>query len=150
MTASWWYRVPIIASWQRGGLGVRKGRAVTFRPDGDATAKRAHAMHALKARPRGWDVGGCVEVEIVYCRVTGHARDTDRVTNLVLDALKGVAYLDDNDCRILKSGSERLWEQGLVDVDRTGRTPLQPLCDGETLVIVRRREGPPKAKRRAA
>ena len=143
MTDTWWYRVARIDSWQRGGLGVRRGRAVTFRPEGDAEAKRAHAMHALAARPRGWDVGGCVEVEVVYCRVTGHARDTDRVTNLICDALKGVAYLDDNDSRVLASGSRRMWAPGCVDVDRgLALVPLARLEDGETLVIVRRVEGP--------
>lgn len=70
-----------------------------------AAAKKAHALAALVARPRGWDVGGCVEVEVTYCRVTGHARDTDRVANLVLDALRGVAFADDNDSRVLASGS---------------------------------------------
>lgn len=148
MTASWWYRVARIDSWQRGGLGTRNGKAVTFRPEGDSAAKKAHAMHALAARPRGWDVDGCVEVEVVYCRVTGHARDTDRVTNLICDALRGVAYLDDNDCRVLASGSRRLWAPGSVDVDRgAALSSLVRLEDGETLVVVRRVAGPPKAKR---
>lgn len=147
----WWYRIPRIDSWQRGGLGVRRGRAVTFRPEGDAEAKRAHAMHALAARPRGWDVGGCVEVEVVYCRVTGHARDTDRVTNLICDALKGVAWLDDNDSRVLASGSRRMWAPGRVKVGSNELGGIAAtLEDGETLVIVRRVEGPPRAKRRAA
>ena len=104
-------------------------------------------MHALAARPRGWDVSGCVEIEVTYCRVTGHARDADRVTNLVCDALVGVAYLDDNDRRVLASGSRRLWAPGPVAVALGVGVHL---IDGETLVIVRRVEGPPKAKRRAA
>lgn len=149
MTDTWWYRVARIDSWQRGGLGVRRGRAVTFRPEGDAEAKRAHAMHALAARPRGWDVGGCVEVEVVYCRVTGHARDTDRVTNLICDALKGVAWLDDNDSRVLASGSRRMWVSPILVRPTDGADP-ERLEDGETLVIVRRVEGPPRAKRRPA
>lgn len=150
MTDTWWYRVARIDSWQRGGLGVRKGKAVTFRPEDDAKAKKAHALAAFIARPKGWDVNGCVEVEVVYCRVTGHARDTDRVTNLICDALKGVVYLDDNDSRVLASGSRRMWAPGCVDADRLALFPLVRLEDGETLVIVRRVEGPPRAKRRAA
>lgn len=152
MTASsWWYRVARIDSWARDKITTRGGKARTHRPEGDAAAKKAHALHALAARPRGWDVGGCVEVEVTYCRVTGHARDTDRVTNLVLDALRGVVYRDDNDTRVLASGSRRLWAPGTVDVDRgPAVSSLVRLEDGETLVVVRRVDGPPKAKRRAA
>lgn len=151
MTSVWWYRIPRIDSWQRDKVTARGSKARTHRPEGDAEAKRSHAMHALVARPRGWDVGGCVEVEVVYCRITGHARDTDRVTNLICDALKGVAYADDNDSRVIASGSRRLWAPGHVDADRgPALSPLVKIEDGETLVIVRRVEGPPKAKRRAA
>lgn len=148
MTDVWWYRIPRIDSWQRDKVTARGSKARTHRPEGDAEAKRSHAMHALAARPRGWDVGGCVEVEVVYCRVTGHARDTDRVTNLICDALRGVAYLDDNDSRVLASGSRRLWKTGQVNI--RGVLPTLMLEDGETLVIVRRVEGPPRSKRRAA
>lgn len=141
MTDAWWYRIQRIDSWQRDKITTRGGKPRTHRPEGDAAAKRAHYLHALAARPRGWDVNGCVTIEIVYCRVSGHARDTDRVTNLVLDAIKGVAVKDDNDSRVIASGSRRLWETELVTVDRTG---VVELVDGETLVIVRRVEGPPR------
>lgn len=146
MTDAWWYRIQRIDSWQRDKITTRGGKPRTHRPDGDAAAKRAHYLHALAARPRGWDVNGCVEIEIVYCRTSGHARDTDRVTNLVLDALRGAVYRDDNDSRVIASGSRRLWETKLVTVDRTG---VVELVDGETLVIVRRVEGPPKRRGKA-
>lgn len=152
MTASsWWYRVARIDSWARDKVTTRGGKARTHRPEGDAAAKKAHALAAFIARPKGWDVGGCVEVSVYYCRTGGHARDTDRVTNLVLDALRGVVYRDDNDSRVLASGSRRLWAPGLVNVGRNELGGIAArLIDGETLVIVRRVEGPPKAKRRAA
>ncbi len=149
MVTSWWYRVPLIASWQRDKIATRGGKPRTHRPEGDAAAKKAHALHALAARPRGWDVGGCVEVEVTYCRVGGHSRDTDRVTNLVCDAIKGVVVKDDNDCRVLASGSRRLWAPGAVHVD-DALGGVVKLIDGETLVVVRRVDGPPKTKRRAA
>ena len=151
MVTSWWYRVPLIASWQRDKIATRGGKPRTHRPEGDAAAKKAHALHALAARPRGWDVGGCVEVEVTYCRVGGHSRDTDRVTNLVCDAIKGVVVKDDNDCRVLASGSRRLWAPGCVSIGRNELGGVAAnLVDGETLVVVRRVDGPPKAKRRAA
>ncbi len=150
VSASWWYRIARIDSWARDKITTRGGKPRTHRPECDAEAKRAHALAALAARPRGWDVGGCVEIEVTYCRVTGHARDTDRVTNLVLDALRGVVYRDDNDSRVLASGSRRLWAPGMVDDRGQALTPLVHLVDGETLVVVRRVEGPPRAKRRAA
>lgn len=150
MTASsWWYRIPRIDSWARDKVTTNKrtGKARTHRPDGDAAAKKAHALHALAARPRGWDVNGCVEIEVTYCRVTGHARDTDRVTNLICDALKGVVVKDDNDSRVIASGSRRLWAPRAVRVDDIfGCVDIE---DGETLVVVRRVEGPPRRRRAA-
>lgn len=151
VSASWWYRVARIDSWARDKITTRGGKPRTHRPECDADAKRAHALAALAARPRGWDVGGCVEVEVTYCRVGGHARDTDRVTNLVCDAIKGVVVKDDNDCRVLASGSRRLWAPGLVSIGRNELGGIAAnLADGETLVVVRRVDGPPRAKRRAA
>jgi hypothetical protein len=145
--SSWWYRVARIDSWARDKITTRGGKPRTHRPEGDAAAKKAHALHALAARPRGWDVNGCAEVSIYYCRTGGHARDVDRVLSLVPDALRGIAWSDDNDTRILSVACRRLW-MSPQDVS-TGDEWVQ-VRDGETLVVVRRVDGPPKAKRRAA
>lgn len=152
MTASsWWYRIARIDSWARDKITTRGGKPRTHRPEGDAAAKRAHALHALAARPRGWPLDGCgYEVTVHYCRASGHSRDADRVLNLVCDALKGVAWPDDNDTRIVDKRVRRVWvAPSLISAYGVAHA----IDDGETIVAIRRVAAPVAvggAKRRSA
>lgn len=117
----------------------------------------------MLARPAGWTLDGVYEVAIIYARHGGHARDGDRVQNLVFDALKGIAWRDDNDARVRSGGFGRLDGDG-SDLDIRARRRfkyahdswtqhdeqrLHALPDGHTLVTVTQ-IGDGAKKRRAA
>lgn len=94
---SWTYTAPIVASWARArSVGSRR-----YTDPGHAEAMRAHALHALATRPRGWPLDAVYRLTVTYCPATMRRRDADRVLSLVPDALKGHAWDDDHDARIV-------------------------------------------------
>jgi Holliday junction resolvase RusA-like endonuclease len=98
MIDSWTYTAPIVASWAR----ARSHGKTRFTDPKHAEAMRAHALHALATRPRGWPLDAVYRVTVTYCPATMRRRDTDRVLSLVPDALKGHAWNDDHDGQIVE------------------------------------------------
>lgn len=117
------YTVEGVHSWKRDKVTARGGRARTYRPDGDAEAKQAHANAFVDAEcamllsddaPSQDDYGAKHQwaVHVIYSPANERAHDTDRVLTLVLDALTGVVWHDDSDkfvvdsrCRVDRSGA---------------------------------------------
>ena len=102
------YTIEGVHSWKRDKVTARGGHARTYRPDGDAEAKQAHATACLagmscKGRPSLRDQ---YAVHVVYSPANERAHDTDRVLTLVLDALTGVVWHDDSDKYVTRSSCE--------------------------------------------
>lgn len=146
---SFTYQAPIVESWKR----ARKEGKKHFNEGKHESAMLIHRAAANLAKPAGWTLDGVYEVAVIYARHGGHARDGDRVLNLVLDALKGVAWKDDSDARVRGQQVDRLdGENGPLDVrarkrfrdahdrwdDLTDGARLHALPDGHTLVTVTR------------
>lgn len=149
MIRSFTYQAAIVASWAR----ARKRGKRHFNDPEHASAMLIHRAAAMLARPAGWTLDGVYEVAVIYARHGGHARDADRVLNLVCDALKGVAWKDDSDARVRTALVTRLDGDGtLHDVrarnhfraarwfpmNAAGSAQLDALPDGHTLATVTR------------
>ena len=146
---SFTYQAAVVASWAR----ARKRGKRHFNDPEHASAMRIHRAAANLAKPAGWTLDGVYEVAVIYARHGGHARDSDRVMNLVCDALKGTAWKDDSDARVRIGLFARLDGDGtLFDVRARGHfraarwfpmsaaesAQLDALPDGHTLVTVTR------------
>lgn len=71
---------------------------VAGRPTTDAAqrvAKRAIALAARRALPRGWRTDRTYALEVVSYYPDRRYGDSDRAVGLVLDALEGIAYRKD-------------------------------------------------------
>lgn len=134
------YTVEGVYSWKRDKVTAKGGRARTYRPDGDAEAKNAHANAFVDAEcamllsddaPSQDDYGPKHQwaVHVIYSPANERAHDTDRVLTLVLDALTGVVWHDDSDKFVRRSSCE------VVRGDK-----LYP--PGTTTVIIERVAGP--------
>lgn len=133
------YTVEGVHSWKRDKVTARGGHARTYRPEGDAEAKRAHvkALRAVAARSfadpfaplSSGPTRDQYAVHVIYSPADERAHDTDRVLTLVLDALTGVVWHDDSDKFVRRSSCE------VVRGDK-----LYP--PGTTTVIVERVAGP--------
>lgn len=146
---SFTYQAAVVESWKR----ARKTGKRHFTSPEHASAMLIHRAAAMRVRPAGWTLDGVYEVAAIYARHGGHARDADRVLNLVLDALKGVAWKDDSDARVRTALITRLDGDGtFLDVrsrdhfraarwfpmDAAESARLDALPDGHTLVTVTR------------
>lgn len=109
------YTVEGVHSWKRDRVTSRGGHARTYRPDGDAEAKRAHAdafVGALYGMPLArlaklhLVTRDQYAVHVIYSPANERAHDTDRVLTLVLDALTGVVWHDDSDKFVRRSSCE--------------------------------------------
>jgi hypothetical protein len=105
------YTVEGVHSWKRDKVTARGGHARTYRPDGDAAAKRAHSLAYMDAAVRGlYGIGAATgdqyAVHVIYSPANERAHDTDRVLTLVLDALTGVVWHDDSDKYVRRSSCE--------------------------------------------
>lgn len=134
------YTVEGVHSWKRDKVTTRGGHARTYRPDGDAESKKAHALEASEALFSAFASGGRATirdqwaVHVIYTPANERAHDTDRVLTLVLDALTGVVWHDDSDKFVVDSR---------CSVDRTGM-----YAPGTTTVIIDRVGGPYVAKKK--
>lgn len=155
---SFTYQASIVASWAR----ARKKGKKHFNEGKHASAMLVHRAAANLAKPAGWTLDGVYEVAVIYARHGGHARDADRVLNLVLDALKGCAWKDDSDARVRTALVTRLDGSGTFHdvrardhfraarwfpMDATESAQLDALPDGHTLVTVTRIGDGRRAKR---
>ena len=133
------YTVDDVLSWQRDKVTARGGRARTYRPAGDAEAKELHASAARHAF-YGSDATAHIRsrdqwaVHVIYSPKDERAHDTDRVLTLVLDALTGVVWHDDNDKFVRRSSCEVVRGDGLYP-------------PGTTTVCIERVAGPYVAKK---
>jgi crossover junction endodeoxyribonuclease RusA len=68
------------------------------KPPSDAVLelKQRHAEAASGARPNEWPMTGPVAVYLVCFRKTARACDVDNLAKLPLDALTGIAWVDDS------------------------------------------------------
>lgn len=145
------YTVEGVHSWKRDKVTARGGYARTYRPEGDAEAKKAHAYACRAEFAKLYTgspyTGGDTEtinyaktshvrstidqytVHVIYSPANERAHDTDRVLTLVLDALTGVVWHDDSDKFVRRSSCE------VVRGDK-----LYP--PGTTTVIIERVAGP--------
>lgn len=120
------YTVNDVCSWQRDKARARivsvkpvKVFVSTYRPAGDAEDKALHAkaaeealFEALGRKKVHPDMAGPAylqdqwRVQVIYSPANERTHDTDRVLNLVLDALIGVVWKDDSDKYVVESGSK--------------------------------------------
>ena len=141
------YTIEGVHSWKRDKVTARGGHARTYRPDGDAEAKQAHANAFVDAEcamllsddaPSQDDYSPKHQwaVHVIYSPANERAHDTDRVLTLVLDALTGVVWHDDSDKFVTRSSCE------VVRGDK--RFPA-----GTTTVTIERVAGPYVAAKKA-
>lgn len=143
------YTVADVCSWQRDkarahliSMKPLKIFVSTYRPAGDAEDKELHAkaasdalFEAIGRKKAHSDMGGPAylqdqwSVKVIYSPKDERAHDTDRVLNLVLDALIGIVWKDDNDKFVVESGSKIV----------RGDAAYPP---GTTTVVIERVAGP--------
>ena len=79
------------ATWERAGAnGRRRYTSAEMRED-----KRAHALHAMAARPRGWSQDGWFWLSVEVYLPDLRLGDRDNYLKLVQDALQGVVWRND-------------------------------------------------------
>lgn len=137
------YTVEGVYSWKRDKVTARGGHARTYRPEGDAEAKQAHAsacIDSIASLAGGsmsyydiaklpLDTRDQYTVHVIYSPADERAHDTDRVLTLVLDALTGVVWHDDSDKHVRRSSCEVVRGDALFP-------------PGTTTVIIKRVAGP--------
>jgi len=127
---------------------VVPGRAFSFRSPRAASYKRKvrrEATGALRRDPPSTEL----DVFIDYFHLGERRMDMDNIAKCILDALNGVAYVDDRQVRRQSSHAHDLTRRftlsrGPVDL-------IKPLASHDQYVVVRVREvihdGPPPARR---
>lgn len=143
------YSIALVASWAR----MRRNGSRTYKDPKARSAQDAHTLAMRAALSRSglaWDPCGRFVVTVVYHPADNRARDTDRISNLVLDAGEGVLWRKDSDRHVIDQRSAIADEDGVALVVWHGapRVPslvwlgqfdlLPPVERGHTLVIVER------------
>src|SRR3712207_4836416 len=113
---------------------VIPGKAVSFRSpkSGDYKNLIRDAAQRIFARPI---VGDIVEVRLDYFHLSRRRMDMDNIAKCVLDALNGIAYVDDRQVRLQAAEAYSLTSviritQGVVDV-------IKPLAQYEEHLFIR-------------
>jgi Holliday junction resolvase RusA-like endonuclease len=116
---------------------VIPGKAVSFR------SQKSHDYKGIikEAAKRTFTepiVGDTVEVRLDYFHLNRRRMDMDNIAKCVLDALNGIAYIDDRQVRLQQSTAHSLASvvviiQGVVDL-------IKPLAEHEEYLFIRVRE----------
>lgn len=104
----------------RGWRGRHGGR---YTEGSQRHAQRAHALHALEARPVGWRRDGRFMVRVWLDMPDARRSDVDNAVKLILDALNGIAWEDDSQIDALEVDRAMCGDAGprtVVEVVRTG------------------------------
>lgn len=125
------YSIAIVASWAR----MRRNGSRTYKDPKARGAQDAHTLAMRAALSRSglaWDPCGRFAVTTVYHPADNRARDTDRISNLVLDAGEGVLWRKDSDRHVIDQRSAIADEDGRAWVMLSGSVP-----DGATRASTR-------------
>ncbi len=113
------------------------GRAVSFRSPKSKTYKAIvrDVAKQIFTKPIAGDI---VEVRLDYFHLSTRRMDMDNIAKCVLDALNGVAYIDDRQVRLQTAAAHSLASvvfipQGVVDL-------VKPLAQYKEYLFVRIRE----------
>jgi Holliday junction resolvase RusA-like endonuclease len=116
---------------------VIPGKAISFRSPKSGDYKRLvrDAAECIFTKPI---VGDIVEVRLDYFHLSRRRMDMDNIAKCVLDALNGIAYVDDRQVRFQSAEAHSLTSitfitQGVVDL-------IKPLSQYEEYLFIRVRE----------
>jgi Holliday junction resolvase RusA-like endonuclease len=116
---------------------VLLGKAVSFRSPKAGVYKSLiqDAANRIFVKPI---VGDIVEVRLDYFHLSRRRMDMDNIAKCVLDALNGIAYIDDRQVRLQSAEAYSLASviritQGVVDL-------IKPLAQHEEYLFIRIRE----------
>jgi Holliday junction resolvase RusA-like endonuclease len=116
---------------------VLPGKAVSFRSPKAGVYKSLiqDAAHRIFVKPIAGDI---VEVRLDYFHLSRRRMDMDNIAKCVLDALNGIAYVDDRQVRLQSAEAYSLASviritQGVVDL-------IKPLAQHEEYLFIRVRE----------
>lgn len=125
---------------------VVPGRAVSFRSR-HANAYKSRVKRIAKEALRRPLRGQQLQVHMDYFHCGARQADMDNVAKCVLDALTGVAYLDDKQVALQVTKAYSL--HSVVVIPGGPVDLVKPLAEHDEYLFVRVRDGPARSEKRA-